>query len=83
MDIDQSIKIIEQQNRKLFSATHTWLIVIGISAIAFILTLTIPPIPAALITGISAFFVLYHHVAYSIKNINARITLMETRNKTK
>lgn len=83
MDIDQSIKIIEQQNRKLFSATHTWLIVIGISAIALILTLTIPPIPAALITGISAFFVLYHYVAYSIKNINARITLMETRNKTK
>ena len=53
MDIDQSIKIIEQQNRKLFSATHTWLIVIAISTIALILTLTIPPIPAALITGIS------------------------------
>ncbi|KPZ60380.1 hypothetical protein PSH55_07195 [Pseudoalteromonas sp. Angola-31] len=83
MDIDQSIKIIEQQNRKLFSATHTWLIVIGITAIALILTLTIPSIPAALITGISAFFVLYHYVAHAIKNINARITLMETRNKTK
>ena len=83
MDIDQSIKIIEQQNRKLFSATHTWLIVIVISAIALILTLTIPPIPAVLITGISAFFVIYHYVAHAIKKVNARITLMETRNKTK
>jgi hypothetical protein len=83
MDINQSIKTIDIQNRKLFSATHTWLIVIIITALAIILALTIPPVAAALITGTSAFFILYGYMANAIKKVNARITLLETNNQNR
>ena len=79
MDIDQRLKAVQQQNGKLFSETHTALIVLFICVIAMILFVTLPPAPATIITAISAFFILYRYVAYAIKKVNGRISLLENK----
>jgi len=81
MDINQHLDLLERNNRNLFGAVHTLYIVLVISAIAIILSFALPPVLAALLIGVSAFFILFFYVGYSIKKVNDRLTLLETKYK--
>lgn len=81
MDLDSHLDKLEQINRKLFSATHYWLLTSIFFVVVFTAIYFFEPLIGLAMSGFVAFFLNYFYCQYTFKKQNDRITLLQTKIK--